>query len=103
MEVCSNAKILLSKNKERYYLVRQDLHFNREEFSAINLPSAEPKMATLPEQCCTIPPFKSDYQPIGERFKLGEEGLEVYTTGPKDAKTALVAIYGLSRCPAGKT
>jgi hypothetical protein len=72
-------------------------------FPRLTYASAEPKMATLPEQCCTIPPFKSDYQPIGERFKLGEEGLEVYTTGPKDAKTALVAIYGLSRFPAGKT
>jgi hypothetical protein len=55
-------------------------------------------MGSLPEQCCTLPPFKSDYQPVGEKFKIkvdGQSDLEIYTTGPSDAKTVLVGIYGM--------
>lgn len=50
------------------------------------------------EQCCSLPPFTSDYSPVGEFVKLGVEGkeeLEVYITGPKDARAALICIYGL--------
>ena len=55
-------------------------------------------MASLPEQCCTLPPFKSDYNPIGQRFKIkveGQDELEVYSTGNVNSTTALVAIFGL--------
>lgn len=51
------------------------------------------------EQCCTIPPFKSDYNPVGKTITLkvrGGEDLPVYVTGPEGAKTALVGIYGSS-------
>lgn len=54
-------------------------------------------MASLPEQCCTLPPFKTDYKPGGQRFKIkveGQDDLEIYSTGPSEATTALVAIYG---------
>lgn len=56
-------------------------------------------MASLPEQCCNLPPFKTDYKPVGQRFKIkvgGQEDLEIYSTGPADATTALVAIFGVS-------
>jgi hypothetical protein len=52
------------------------------------------------EQCCTLPPFSSDYVPVGETIQLGIDSdvsgqkLDVYITGPADATTALVAIYG---------
>jgi hypothetical protein len=52
------------------------------------------------EQCCSLPPFTSDYSPVGEFVKLGVEGkeeLEVYITGPKNARAALICIYGLPR------
>ena len=52
------------------------------------------------EQCCSLPPFTSDYSPVGEFVKLGveeKEELEVYITGPKDAGAALICIYGLPR------
>lgn len=58
--------------------------------------STQRAMASLPEQCCTFPPFKSDYKPIGERCKLSNGDLEIYTTGPRDAEYALVAIHGRS-------
>jgi hypothetical protein len=54
------------------------------------------------EQCCSLPPFTSDYSPVGEFVKLGVEGkeeLEVYITGPKDARAALICIYSLPRPP----
>jgi hypothetical protein len=57
-------------------------------------------MATLPEQCCTLPPFKSDYSPVGKRFSIqvdGQADLEIYSTGPEDAQTVIVAIYGVSQ------
>ncbi|KAF2102917.1 alpha/beta-hydrolase [Rhizodiscina lignyota] len=50
------------------------------------------------EQCCTLPPFKSDYVPVGKRFTLqieGQDDLEVYETGDPDAKQALVAIHDI--------
>ncbi|KAE8444196.1 hypothetical protein EG329_000793 [Mollisiaceae sp. DMI_Dod_QoI] len=50
------------------------------------------------EQCCTIPPFKSDYQPVGKTITLqvpGNEDLPVYVTGPADSKTALIGIYDI--------
>lgn len=53
-------------------------------------------MTNLPEQCCTLPPFKSDYRPIGERtkIKVGEKYFDLYITGPNDSKHALVCIHG---------
>jgi len=53
---------------------------------------------TLNEQCCTIPPFKSDYRPVGKTITLqvpGKEDLPVYVTGPEDSKTALIGIYDI--------
>ena len=63
-------------------------------------------MASSDEQCCTIPPFKSDYVPIGKTISIqnieGKE-LDVYITGPLEANIALVGIYGrpLLRDPHG--
>ena len=51
----------------------------------------------LNDQCCTLPPFKSDYTPIGKRFTLkvaGQDDLEVYETGDSNAKQVLVAVHG---------
>jgi hypothetical protein len=55
-------------------------------------------MASLPEQCCTLPPFKSDYQPVGERtkIKVGEKDVDIYITGPNDSKNALIGLHGKS-------
>ncbi|CZR51328.1 uncharacterized protein PAC_01203 [Phialocephala subalpina] len=56
-------------------------------------------MADIPnEQCCTIPPFKSDYKPVGRTITLqvpGGEDLPVYVTGSEGAKIALVGIYDI--------
>jgi hypothetical protein len=60
------------------------------------------EIPVLNEQCCSLPPFTSDYSPVGEFVKLGvekKEELEVYITGPKDAQAALICIYGLPRPP----
>ena len=57
-------------------------------------------MTSLPEQCCTLPPFKTDYKPVGERFMIkveGQDELEIYSTGSSEAKVALVAIFGMCR------
>lgn len=54
-------------------------------------------METLPDQCCALPPFRSDYSPIGRRFKIkvdGQEDLEIYSTGPEESATVLVGIHG---------
>ena len=54
-------------------------------------------MTTLPEQCCILPPFQSDYNPIGRRFKInvgGQDDLEVYSTGQLDSSKVLIAIFG---------
>ena len=54
-------------------------------------------MTSLNEQCCSIPPFKTEYVPIGNTISfINTEGkeLDVYVTGPLDAKIALVGIYG---------
>ena len=54
------------------------------------------------DQCCTLPPFKSDYEPIGRRVAIkveGKEDMEVYLTGPSSSSNkALVAIYGIPFC-----
>lgn len=57
-------------------------------------------MAQLPEQCCTLPPFTSDYTPTGTYFTLpvpenDQPDLPVYTAGPADAKTVLVCVYDI--------
>lgn len=53
-------------------------------------------MATLPEQCCTLPPTKTDYKPLGKTTKIIVENKEydLYTAGPADSKYVLVGIYG---------
>lgn len=53
---------------------------------------------TLPAQCCTLPPFHSDYEPNGETLIVkGRDGLDmnVYSVGPKDAKHALICVYDI--------
>jgi hypothetical protein len=55
-------------------------------------------MASLPDQCCDIPPFKSNYTPIGKRVMLDVEGrnpIEVYLTGPSDGTRAIIGLYGM--------
>lgn len=52
---------------------------------------------TLPDQCCTIPPFQSDYSPIGRKFKIkveGQEELEIYSTGSVKSRIALLSVHG---------
>jgi hypothetical protein len=54
-------------------------------------------METLPDQCCNLPPFQSDYSPIGRKFQIkvdGQEDLEIYSTGPEQSTFALVGIHG---------
>lgn len=54
-------------------------------------------METLPDQCCNLPPFQSDYSPIGRKFKIqvdGQEELEIYSTGQEQSTIALVGIHG---------
>jgi hypothetical protein len=54
-------------------------------------------MTELSDQCCTLPPFKSDYVPTGRTFTIkveGQKDLDVYTVGPEDSTTVLVVIYG---------
>jgi dienelactone hydrolase len=48
-------------------------------------------MATLSEECCTIPQVKSDYTPKGPTEEI--DGLKIYVTGDKNAKLAIIAIY----------
>jgi len=61
------------------------------------------------EACCTLPPFTgSDYHPTGKieripgidihfRYRLSiDSDIDVYTTGHKDAKIAIICIYGIS-------
>ena len=53
-------------------------------------------MGSPPDQCCDIPPFKSNYKPIGKRIILDAEDkppIEVYLTGPSDA-TRAIGLYG---------
>ena len=55
-------------------------------------------MTSLPVQCCTLPPFESDYKPVGERVTIEVDGkdVELYIAGPKDAKYASIGIHGES-------
>jgi hypothetical protein len=50
--------------------------------------------AALPDQCCTLPPFKSDYVLVGKHIRIKNGELDVYVTGPAEAQIALVCIYG---------
>ncbi|OAA58651.1 Dienelactone hydrolase [Niveomyces insectorum RCEF 264] len=55
-------------------------------------------MASLPEQCCTLPPFTSDYTATGTYFTVavpGQTDLRVYAAGPADATTTIVCIYDI--------
>ncbi|CAK7204858.1 hypothetical protein SEUCBS139899_007620 [Sporothrix eucalyptigena] len=54
----------------------------------------------LPEQCCTLPPFTSDYTPTGSYFTIPvpdnkQPDLRVYSAGPTDAKTVIVCVYDI--------
>jgi hypothetical protein len=55
---------------------------------------------TEQDQCCTLPPFTSNYEPAGKRISIkveGREDMEIYLAGPSSSATkALVAIYGIS-------
>jgi hypothetical protein len=65
-------------------------------------------MATMEQDaCCTLPPFTSDYEPIGKRVMVkveGREDMEVYLAGLSSSSStkALVAIYGLSSLPSNE-
>lgn len=51
----------------------------------------------LPEQCCTLPPFVSNYEPVGRRFSIDvpeQEQLPLYETGNATAQTVLVGVHG---------
>lgn len=59
------------------------------------------KMAATEDQCCTLQPFKSDYEPVGEKVTIkveGKEDMDVYITSPSSPSPTkvLVAIYGAS-------
>ena len=48
------------------------------------------------DQCCTLPPFTSSYEPVGKKITImvdGKDDMSIYLTGPSSTK-ALVAIYG---------
>lgn len=52
----------------------------------------------LPAQCCTLPPLKSSYSPVGETFAiLGKERkpIEIYSVGPSDAEYGLLCVFDI--------
>lgn len=48
---------------------------------------------SIPNACCNIKPPKSDYSPKGTTSKLGD--VDVYWTGERGAKKAVVIIYDI--------
>jgi hypothetical protein len=51
------------------------------------------------DQCCTLPPFTSSYEPVGKKITItvdGKDDMSIYLTGPSSSSStkALVAIYG---------
>lgn len=51
-------------------------------------------MSTQSKACCSIPPVVSDgYKEKGEWITIN--GMKTYTTGPKDAKSALLVVYDI--------
>ena len=49
------------------------------------------------DQCCTLPPFTSSYEPVGKKITImvdGKDDMSIYLTGPSSSTKALVAIYG---------
>jgi hypothetical protein len=48
---------------------------------------------SLPHACCTLPPVKSDYAPVGSVVEVN--GMQVYSVGPTDAKVALIGFYDI--------
>ena len=53
----------------------------------------------LSAQCCSLPPFTSEYTPTGTYLTIpvpdNQPDLPVYAVGPADATTALVCIYDI--------
>ncbi|CAK7213532.1 hypothetical protein SCUCBS95973_001825 [Sporothrix curviconia] len=54
----------------------------------------------LPSQCCTLPPFTSNYTPTGTYFTIpvpdnNQPDLPVYSAGPSDATTVIVGVYDI--------
>ncbi|KAK4690387.1 hypothetical protein P7C71_g6389, partial [Lecanoromycetidae sp. Uapishka_2] len=52
---------------------------------------------SLPEQCCTLPPTKTAYTPLGRTTTIIVRGksFPLYTTGPQESKHILVGIYDI--------
>lgn len=48
-------------------------------------------MATLSEECCSIPQVQSDYEPKGSIEEI--DGFKIYVTGNSKAQLALIAVY----------
>lgn len=48
----------------------------------------------LSDVCCSIPPVKSEYTPIGTMEKL-EGYFDMYCVGPKDTKKAIIVFYDI--------
>ncbi len=48
---------------------------------------------SMPAACCSLPPVKSDYVPVGKTEKFLD--MDVYVVGPADAKVALIGIYDI--------
>ncbi|KAJ3204491.1 hypothetical protein HDU67_009490 [Dinochytrium kinnereticum] len=47
----------------------------------------------VPASCCSLPPVKQDYTPVGQDVKIGD--MNVYVTGEKGSKNAIVIHYDI--------
>ncbi|KAI8818509.1 dienelactone hydrolase [Fimicolochytrium jonesii] len=50
-------------------------------------------MTEINKACCSLPPVKSAYKPVGTTTTIA--GLECYVTGPQTADKALIAVYDI--------
>ncbi|KAJ3094467.1 hypothetical protein HDU96_001662 [Phlyctochytrium bullatum] len=49
--------------------------------------------SAVPASCCQLAPVKQNYTPVGETIKIGD--MDVYLTGKKGAKNAIVIHYDI--------
>lgn len=61
--------------------------------SSSGAPTGPEAMASLTTACCTLPPVKHDYSPVGVHEDVA--GLKTYLAGPADADTAIVVVYDI--------
>ncbi len=82
--------ILIAKAVKLFFSQQQPLLVKLQLIRAI-----EPRhqKMSMPAACCSLPPVKSDYVPVGKTEKFLD--MDVYVVGPADAKVALIGIYDI--------